>query len=122
MKIDYVALLPEALKAMYPEPSQRNEVESKLEAYGQESFHREQPRVRLGVLYLASQEPEKFDSFIELACTDYRDLLCAAEYPHSSKRGRLRENDPKKYKNLHDKEEKEYLAWVESIKKALTTP
>jgi len=118
MKIDYEALLPAALKAMYPEPLQRNEVESKLEAYGQESFHGEQPRVRLGVLYLASQEPEKFDLFIELACTDYRDLLCAAEYPYSSKRRRLRENDPKKYKNLQDKEEKEYLAWVESIKKA----
>lgn len=117
MKIDYEALLLAALKAMYPEPSQRNEVESKLEAYGQTSFHREQPRVRLGILYLASQELEKFDLFIELACIDYRDLLCAAEYPHSSKRWRFREKDPKKYKNLQDKEEKEYLAWVESIKR-----
>ena len=118
MEIDYEALLPAALKAMYPDPSRREEVKGKLEAYGKESFHRERPRVRLGVLYLASQEPEKLDSFIELACTDYRDLLCAAEYPHSSRRWGLREKDPEKYKKLQDKEAKEYLAWVEIIKQA----
>lgn len=103
---------------MYPDVPKRNEVERKLDAYGKESFHREQSRVRLGILYLASQNPEKLDSFIYLACTDYRDLLCAAEYPHSSRQWGIRKKDPETYKKLQDKEKKEYLAWVETIKKA----
>lgn len=118
MNIDYHLLLPVALKAMYPDKSKRDEIEGKLNSYGKESFHREQERVKLGVLYLASQEPDRLEAFIELACMDYRDLLCAAEYPHSSKRWGLKEKAPEKYKKLQDKEETEYLAWVESIKKA----
>jgi hypothetical protein len=116
MEIDYKALLPMALKALYPNVLRRNEVEIKLESYGKESFHRELSRVRLGILYLASQTPEKLDSFIDLACTDYRDLLCAAEHPHSSRHWEIRKKDPGKYKKLQDKEEKEYLAWVDTIK------
>ncbi len=107
-----------ALKSLYPDKEKKKEVEKKLEAYGKETFHREQDRVKLGVLYLLSQEPEKLDSFVYLACTDYRDLLCAAEYPHSSKRWGLKEKNPKKYKKLKEKEEKEYLAWIEKIKRA----
>jgi hypothetical protein len=118
MEINYKKILPMALKVMYPDTPKRNEVERKLDAYGKESFHREQSRVKLGILYLASQEPEKLDSFIDLACTDYRDLLCAAEYPHSSRRWGIREKDPDKHKKLQNKEEKEYLAWVEIIKRA----
>jgi hypothetical protein len=118
MNIDYESLLPIALKAMFPHGSERDIVTGKLEAYGAEIFHREQARVKLGVLYLVSQEPEKIDSFIELACTDYRDLLCAAEYPHSSRRWGLQEKEPEKYKKLRDREEKEYLLWVEKINQA----
>jgi hypothetical protein len=118
MDIDYEALLPIALKAMYPHEPERENVKNKLQAYGTESFHVEQPRVRLGILYLASQEPEKLESFIELACADFRDLLCAAEYPHSSRRWGLGDKDPEKYQKLQNKEEKEYLAWVEIIKQA----
>jgi hypothetical protein len=115
MRIDYHLLLPVALRSLYPEEQKRNEVKQLLETYGTESFHREKSRVRLGVLYLASRDPGSLESFIELACTDYRDLLCAAEYPYSSRRWGLQEKDPEKYRKLRAKEEKEYLAWVQSI-------
>ena len=115
MNIDYQSLVPIALRAMYPEDQERKEVEQLLEKYGTESFHREESRVRLGVLYLASKEPERLESFIGLACTDYRDLLCAAEYPHSSRHWGLREKDPEKYRKLQVKEENEYLAWLQSF-------
>ena len=118
MDLDYDTLLPVALKAIYPNPSERDGVKTKLEAYGKESGHREHARVRLGILYLASREPEKLDTFIGFACSDYRDLLCAAEYPHSSRRWGLREKDPEKYRKLQAKEENEYLAWVEKFKQA----
>jgi hypothetical protein len=123
MKIDYEKLLPMALKAMYPNEAKRNEVERTLGAYGTKPFHREPFRVKVGVLYLTSQEPMNFMSFVNLACSDYRDLLCAAEYPYSSKRWGLREKDPVKFKSLEDKEKKEYLAWIRTIKQALqSTP
>jgi hypothetical protein len=118
MDIDYQALVPMALKAMYRDEREREGVERQLQAYGTESFHREQSRVQLGVLYLASKAPEKLASLIDIACADWRDLLCAAEYPHSSRRWGLKDKDPEKYKKLQDREEKEYLAWVESIKLA----
>ena len=100
---------------MYPDPSQRQAVASKLEAYGKESFHSEPSRVRLGILYLASQQAEKLDQFIELACRDYRDLLCAAEYPHSSGSWNLSKTVPERHKLLQDQEASEYIAWVERI-------
>lgn len=118
MNIDYKILLSTALKVMFPNESEREGIAKKLDAYGTESFHREQSRVRLGILYLVSRGPDRIDSFIELACTDYRDLLCAAEYPHSSRRWGLKEKDPEKYKKLQNKEEKEYLAWVQTINQA----
>ena len=47
-----------AVKAMYPEKSESDKVEKELNAYGTESFHREQHRVKLGISYLASGAPE----------------------------------------------------------------
>ena len=118
MDIDYKELIPVALRAMYSDEQYRVQVQVQLDAYGRESYQREKYRVILGVLYLTSQEQDKLSSFIELACTDYRDLLCAAEYPHSSGCGRLKDKDPEKYRKLQVKEEKEYLSWVQSIKQA----
>lgn len=113
--IDHQSLVPIALNSMYTEEQKRNEVEKQLESYGTESFHREKSRVQLGILYLASQKPKKLEAFIYLACTDYRDLLCAAEYPYSSRQWGLQEKDPEKYRTLQLKEEMEYLTWLDSI-------
>lgn len=115
MEINYPRLLPLALKALYPDPVRRNDVLTQLQTYGAHSFHREPDRVRLGILYLASRTPDRLDAYIDLACTDYRDLLSAAEYPHSSRHWGLRERDPAKYAKLRAREDREYLAWVEQI-------
>lgn len=115
MDIDYQAVFPVALKHMYPDEKQRREVESRLNKYGTQSFHKEKYRVVLGVLYLAYQAPEKLETLINLACTDYRDLLCAAEYPYSSRDWCLKDTDPEKYRILQVKEQSEYLSWVQTI-------
>ena len=118
LAIDYEEILQKALEVLYPDVLQRNDVQRRLQSYGSESFHSEIPRVRLGILYLASQEPGSFASHIDLARTDYRDLLCAAEYPYSSRESGLKDKDPEKYRSLQAKERAEYLAWVASIEKA----
>ena len=115
MDVDYDALLPKVLESMFPDELERKSIKEKLNLYGQESFHVEIPRVRMGILKLVYNEPEKIDAFVELACCDFRDLLCASEYPETSQRWGLKENNPKKYKILSIKEENEYLDWLENV-------
>ncbi len=112
---DYQRLVPRVLEAMYPEASQRREIIGRLAAYGTESHHREIPRIRLGILKLAWTQPEKLDQFIELACQDYRDLLCAAEYPLSSRDWRLKDQDPHRYREYQQEEVARYDAWLELV-------
>ena len=118
MNINHKKLIPAALKELYPDMKIRKKIEKQLSAYGVASHHREKYRVVLGILYLASKEPEKLSALIEMACTDYRDLLRAAEYPHSSRHWELQKRDPEEYKKLQRKEEQEYMAWVEEITRA----
>lgn len=115
MDRDYESLLPKVLTAMFPENKQRQAVIETLSAYGRESFHREPHRVHLGILKLVWAEPEKLEAYTELACTDYRDLLCAAEYPLSSRRFGLQEKNPKKYRKLQEQESAEYEAWLKQV-------
>ena len=116
--INYEKALEKALEVLYPDAGERSEIEARLQSYGTESFHREIPRVRLAVLYLTSQEPSRFADNLELARTDYRDLLCAAEHPHSSRQWGLKERDPDKFRKLEAKERAEYLAWIDGIESA----
>ena len=117
LEIDYESHLPLALASIYDDEDSKSKASVELERYGKKSFHREIPRVRLGILYLASKSPERLSSFVDLACSDYRDLLCASEYPHSSRRFGLSDTDPEKYRSLKDKETKEYMAWIAELQK-----
>ena len=100
---------------MFPAAEDRRAVEEILSAYGKEPYHRERDRVRLGILKLAWDEPDKLGAYTQLACEDYRDLLCAAEYPYSSRRFDLNDAEPDKYRELREKESGEYAAWLEQI-------
>ena len=115
MRRDYRSLLPRVLETMYPDVSLRRNIIGRLSAYGGESYHREIPRVQLGILKLAWSQPDKLDEFIALACQDYRDLLCAAEYPLSSRDYRLKDQDPDKYKEYQREELARYDAWLELV-------
>jgi hypothetical protein len=115
MNRNYRQLLAKVLNAMYAEKGQQNRVKEILSAYGKESYHREQDRVHLGILKLAWSEPEKLEAFTQLACTDYRDLLCLAEYPLSSRWYGLRKKDPDKYRKLQEKESDEYDLWLTEV-------
>ena len=58
-----------------------NGVLSLLETYGSESWHRETTRVRIAVLKLANGSIERLKAELEIANSDYRDILASAEYP-----------------------------------------
>ena len=115
MRRDCQNLLPRVLEAMFPAAAHRRDIITRLSVYGTESHHREIPRVQLGILRLAWSQPEKLEEFIELACQDYRDLLCAAEYPLSSRDYRLKDQDPVKCKEYQLEETARYNAWLELV-------
>jgi hypothetical protein len=52
-----------------------------LRTYGVTSYHAEVDRVRRAILTLAKGDLALLRRETELACTDYRDVLVAAEYP-----------------------------------------
>jgi hypothetical protein len=59
-----------------------------LNEYGGETWHREAERVRLAALRIAGGDLEKLRRAIEVAKSDYRDVLMAAEYPEYGKQPR----------------------------------
>lgn len=115
MSRDYKSLVPRVLAALYPATEERTHVLNVLAAYGKEPFHSEQDRVHLGILRLADAEPDRLHELVQLACTDMRDLLCAAEYPLSSRRFRHRETDPEHHKALEETERREYDEWLSKV-------
>jgi hypothetical protein len=115
LNLDYEKLLPLAIDSIYSDAESKTVALSLLEKYGASEYHREIPRVRLGILYLTSKSPDRLPHLVALACSDYRDLLCAAEYPHSSRRFGLKEKAPDKYHSLQEKESREYMAWIAKI-------
>jgi hypothetical protein len=52
-----------------------------LDSYGNESWHFEKDRVQLAILKLSNGELKKLSSLVEVASSDYRDVLALAEYP-----------------------------------------
>ena len=85
-------------------PDQRKEdVWSILEGYGSgESF-----RVFAAALKEGKGNLERLKQMVDLAITDYRDLLAAAEYPAQMKEGLFSSHSPKTMKE----DEKQYYDW-----------
>jgi len=52
-----------------------------LHEYGAEDWHREHARVRLALLKLSAGSEDRLRTNVQAASTDYRDVLCSAEYP-----------------------------------------
>jgi len=58
-----------------------------LDRYGTSDWQRERDRVQLAILKLANGDLEALRKHTDIACSDYRDVLAAAEYPAYSQHG-----------------------------------
>ena len=58
-----------------------------LDRYGTSDWQRERDRVQLAALKLANGDFDALREHVDVACSDYRDVLAAAEYPAYSRRG-----------------------------------
>jgi hypothetical protein len=115
MEIQYDAVLPQVLTRLFPEQRDRETVEGILSAYGTEMFHREIPRVKMAVLKMAGGDLDEVTRCMDIACRDYRDVLCAAEYPNQSKRWSLKETKPDEYEELIQKDLQQYQEWIDTM-------
>src|SRR5687768_16583028 len=110
-EIDHATFLPKVLEKLFPDAMLREKVVSILGAYGREDYHREVPRIHLGILRLSGNDVDSIEKWASLACSDYRDLLIEAEYRRSFGKDELKERDPEKYAKLERKEQGEYRQW-----------
>ena len=111
VKRDYPNLVPLVMEKLFPVAAERERIWSVLDRYQS----KEPDRVRLGILKAAKGEPGEIERLAELAATDFRDLLCIAEYPLSSRRWALRDSDPDKYDALQEREQRMYDRWIERV-------
>mgnify|MGYP003611031438 CR=1 FL=1 len=72
-------------------------------------------RVKLGVLKAANCQVERVRALLSVAKSDWRELLCEAEYPLSSRKWSLKDKAPEKYDALLAKEQAHYEQWLKSV-------
>jgi hypothetical protein len=74
MDRDYASLLPQVFSKLFPDAATREQATRILSSYGDESFHREVERVRLGILKLSGADLSAIERWTQLARDDFRDL------------------------------------------------
>jgi hypothetical protein len=107
---DYGGLWPRVVEARFRNAQERETVLAMLASYSGP----EPDRIKLGVLKAADCNIEKIRSLLALAEADWRDLLCEAEYPLSSRKWGLKDKAPEKYDALLAKEQDQYEQWLKS--------
>ena len=71
-------------------------------------------RVQLAILKLSEGDPEKLRSFVDVALTDYRDVLAWAEYPGQMRTGATAFNSSEKeMQDIQKKDQDQYQEWLE---------
>jgi exosome complex RNA-binding protein Rrp4 len=94
-------------------PEQFDAVMGILKEYGREKWQREIPRVQLAVLKLANGSLTGLRRSIEVAKTDYRDVLAPAEYPNYAKIDLdLRAQRSEQLERIFDSDWNQYDAWL----------
>lgn len=102
------------VKQLFPGQSPADVMEI-LDLYGEESYERERERVQLAILKLSEGSQEKLLQFLDVAKTDYRDVLAWAEYPNAMRLS-VAETDALGAEGrgeLAQRDLQQYLAWLQ---------
>jgi len=96
----------------YP-PEQFDSVLSLLDEYGVKDYQKGKDRVQLAALKLASGSLDKLRRAIDLAKTDYRDVLVPSEFPRYSAEGfQIQKLSIKDYNRIIEEDWKQYNDWL----------
>lgn len=113
--MDYENLYISALNYYYPDIKERKEAESMLSTYGSEEYHLDKFRVRSAILKLSENDLTRVHHYLEQSLSDYRDVICWAEYPQSFKWWDLKNTNPERYKELEANDINDYLDWLSQV-------
>ena len=86
-----------------------------LNQYGVEEYQRERDRVQLAILKLSQGQFDLLEYYLEVACSDYRDVLAWAEYPEVMKLGFTAKSQlsPTEVRSLRLRDRQQYLDWLQ---------
>ena len=96
-------------------PEEHSMVMTLLEKYGPKPHHVERDRVRLCALKLANSDLRHLDRQIAVACTDFRDVVAAAEYPEQLRLGfrGFDQIDAAKRAEIEQRDRQQFLIWLQ---------
>ena len=106
------SLVLKKLRDCFPDTDIASTVLALLDSYGIESWHFEKDRVQLAILKLSDGELEKLSSLVELASSDFRDMLAPAEYPEEFSAAFSTQAD--EMHNIRQRDRDQYLRWLDS--------
>ncbi len=87
-----------------------------LDEYDTESSHGEPHRVHLAIMKLSGPDLGLLRAHLDVAKTDYRDVIAPAEYPRYStvSFADIKEMDPREVRQLQEDDWKQYQSWLEA--------
>jgi hypothetical protein len=74
------AMVVARVRQMFPDDP-LEEVLADLDVYGQKEGQPERDRVHMAILKLSGGDRDELRRYVQIGCSDYRDVLGAAEYP-----------------------------------------
>ena len=83
-----------------------------LDRYGRSDWQQECARVQLAILKLAQGDIGALRQHTDIACSDYRDVLAAAEYPAYSRHGWSTPFAPGEREKTFEADWKQYQTWL----------
>lgn len=85
-----------------------------LNLYGKETSEREWERVQIAILKLSDGNLEKLRKNVEIAKSDYRDVLAYAEYAEEMGKDTWRMSDKEEVRRIRERDRQQYLDWLHS--------
>lgn len=114
-EIDYKEVLTKKLGRLSVDDETRRAIAAELDRYGLEAYERETHRVRLAILKLGGASLERVKEWTDIAKTDYRDALAAAEYP-AELRTPTWERSESENRAVREKDSRQFQDWLDEDK------
>jgi hypothetical protein len=84
-----------------------------LDLYGKESHVRELERVQIAILKLSGGDLENLREYVEVAKSDFRDVLASAEYPEEMSKNTWKMSDEEEVKRIQERDRQQYIDWLQ---------
>jgi hypothetical protein len=84
-----------------------------LDLYGKEFYSRERERVQIAILKLSGGDLESLRAHVEIAKSDFRDVLAYAEFPEEMSKYNWKMSDKEEVKRIRERDRQQYIDWLQ---------